>query len=356
MKKTVGILMLAAMVLMAGCGGGSSSSDNKTASKGEKQVLNIYSWTDYYAPEVLADFEKENNCKITYDVFSNNEELLAKMQAGGSQYDIIQPSDYMVTTMLKLGMLEKLDVSKIPNWEKMDKALRKPAFDPEGVYSPVFTYGITGIVYNKKYIKNPPKDWNDLWNPEYKGHVILLNDCREVFSVALKKNGKSNNSKNQAEVEKAFQDLKELNKNVLAYDTENIKQKFISEEGWIGMMWSGDAAFSHRENPDIGFMVPPQGSLIWADTIAIPKGCKNKELAEKFINYMMDPKVSAKNTNVIMLPNPIPEAVKLMDDKYKSDPILKIGADSSKLGEWLVDIGDAITMYDKYWTELKASK
>lgn len=346
MKKIMSmILMLSLILSIAGCG-----------SKDDRPVLNIYSWSDYYAPEVLAQFEKENNCKITYDVFSSNEELLAKMQAGGSQYDIIQPSDYMVTTMVKLNMLEKLDRNKIPNLKNIEKSLQKPAFDPEGAYSPVYTYGITGIVYNKKYVQNPPTKWDDLWNPEYKGQVLLLNDCREVFSVALKKNGQSNNSEDKKQVQKAFEDLKALNKNVLAYDTENIKQKFIAEDGWIGMLWSGDAAYAHRENPDLAFMIPKEGSLIWADTIAIAKGCKNKELAEKFINFMYDPKVSATNFDYIALPNPNVEAVKLMSDDYKNDEILTYGTAHSKLGEWLVDIGDSITMYDELWTELKASK
>ena len=350
MKKILA-LSLALITLFAFCSGCGSSKGGKA-----QQVLNIYSWPDYYSPEVLAEFEKANNCKITYDVFANNEELLAKMQAGGAQYDIIQPSDYMVSTMIKLNMLEKLDISKMPNLKNIDPALQKPAFDPTGEYAPVFTNGITGIVYNKKYVKEAPTKWDDLWKPEYKGHVILLNDCREVFSMALKKNGFSNNTTNPEEIAKAFADLKTLNKNVLAYDTENIKQKFIAEEGWIGMMWSGDASFTYRDNKDIGFMVPAQGTLIWADTIAIPKGCKNKELAEKFINYMYDPKVSAKNFDKIALPNPNAEGVKLMGDSYKNNPMFKIGAAATKLGEWLKDIGDGITLYDKYWTELKASK
>lgn len=346
MKKLLSVVLMLVMVFaVAGCG-----------SKDDRPVLNIYSWSDYFDPEVLAQFEKENNCKVTYDVFSSNEELLAKMQAGGAQYDVIQPSDYMVTTMVELGMLDKIDRSKMPNLKYIAKELQKPAFDPEGVYSPVFTYGITGIAYNTKYITTAPEKWDDLWNEEYKGQVLMLNDSREVFSVGLKKNGQSNNSKDKAQIRKAFEDLRVLNKNVLAYDTENIKQKFISEDGWIGMLWSGDAAFVHRENPDVEFMVPKQGTVIWADTLAIPKGCKNKELAEKFINYMYDPKVSAKNFDYIALPNANAEAVKLMGEDYKNDPILKIGNENSKLGEWLVDVGDAITIYDQYWTELKASK
>lgn len=346
------LMLVILTITLTGC---SSESNDAQTAKGDK-TLNIYSWSDYYSPEVIAAFEKENNCKVTYDVFSNNEELLAKMQAGGAQFDIIQPSDYMVTTMLKLGMLEKLDLSKLPNLKNIEPSMQKPAFDPTGEYAPVYTGGITGIVYNKKFVKEEPTGWETLWKNEYKGRLILLNDSREVFSVALKKNGFSNNSTNPTEIAKAFSDLQILNKNVLAYDTENIKQKFIAEEAWIGMMWSGDAAYAHRENPNIGFIVPKQGTLIWADTIAIPKGAKNKELAEKFINYMYDPQVSAKNFEYMNLPNPNAEGVKLMKDSYKQDIILQAGSQNSNLGEWLIDIGDKITLYDRYWTELKATK
>jgi len=336
-------------LVAAGCG----SSDS---GKSKPQVLNIYSWADYYDPEVLAEFEKQNNCKITYDVYSNNEELLAKMQAGGAQFDIIQPSDYMVTTMIKLGMLEKLDKSKIPNAANIAKDMQHPAYDKDGDYSMPYVWGITGIVYNKKFIKEPPTSWSDLWKPEYKGHVILLNDCREVFSFALKKNGFSNNSTDKTQVDKAFADLKTLNSNVLAYDTENIKQKFIAEEAWIGQMWSGDAAYCYADNQNIGFVVPKEGTLIWADNMAIPKGCKNKELAEKFINYMYDPEVSAKNFNYIKVPNPNEKAWPKMKKEILDNPLLKVANANIAKGEWLHDIGDAISMYDKYWTELKTGK
>src|SRR5574344_321951 len=356
MKKKRGLLLAAiitgSILLLSGCGGG----DKKGGASGDKKVLNIYSWADYYAPEVIADFEKKYNCKVTYDVYSNNEELLAKMQAGGAQFDIIQPYDYMVTTMIKLDMLEKLDKSKLPNAATITKDLQHPAYDPNEEYSLAYVWGITGIVYNQKFVKEAPTSWADLWKPEYKGHVILLNDCREAFSFALKKNGWSNNSTDPAQVGKAFQDLKALNSNVLAYDTENIKQKFIAEEAWIGQMWSGDAAYCYTDNTNINFAVPKEGTLIWADNMAIPKGCKNKELALAFINYMYDPDVSAKNFNYIRVPNPNEKAWPKMNAATLNNPMLKVANANIAKGEWLHDIGNAISMYDKYWTELKTGK
>ena len=294
MKKLLVFLVsvLTMALLAAGCGG---DADKKDAAAGEQQVLNLFSWADNFDPEVIAEFEKQYNCKVNYDVFANNEELLAKIQAGGAQYDLIQPSDYMVATMLKLDLLEKMNMDNIPNAKNLVSTLQAPVYDPTGDHSLVYTWGITGIAYNKNYVKDVPDSWEDLWNPEYAGRLILLNDSRETIGMALKKNGFSNNSTDPAEVEKAFQDLKALAPNVLAFDTDTIKQKFIAEEAWIGTMWTGDASYTLKDNPNIGFVVPKEGATIWADTFAIPKGAKHKELAEKFINFIYDPKISDKN-------------------------------------------------------------
>lgn len=347
------ILVLLSLVV-AGCGGGNQKEAPKTAS--EPQILNLFSWADNFDPEVIADFEKKYNCKVNYDVFANNEELLAKIQAGGAQYDVIQPSDYMVATMLKLDLLEELNMKNIPNAKNIVSTLKAPAYDPKGNHSIVYTWGITGIVYNKKFVKEAPTSWEDLWKEDYSGRVILLNDNREVFGMALKKNGYSNNSVVPAELDKAFADLKALAPSVLAYDTDTIKQKFIAEEAWIGTMWSGDASYTLKDNKDIGFVVPKEGATIWADTFAIPKGAKHKELAEKFINFIYEPKVSAKNYEYIGYNDPNEKAKEFHTPEFNNDPMLKIGFENIDKGEWLIDIGEGLKLYDRYWTELKTTK
>lgn len=357
MKKLLALLSCCLLFLVCGCGGSDQKQSAATPpADSKKQVLNLFSWADNFSPEVLADFEKKYNVKINYDVFANNEELLAKIQAGSSHYDLIQPSDYMVATMLKLNLLEELDLSRIPNTQNLIRDLQAPAYDPSGKHSVIYTWGVTGIVYNTKYVKTPPTSWKDLWKPEYKGHIILLNDSREVIGMALKKNGHSVNSTDKAELEQALKDLQALSPNVLAYDTDTIKQKFIAEEAWIGTMWSGDASFTYKDNKDIAFVIPSEGAVIWADTFAIPKGAKNKELAEKFINYLYDPQVSAKNYEYIGYNDPNAKAEALHSEAYKKDPMLKAAKDFLGKGEWIRDIGEALTLYDRYWTELKTGK
>jgi len=327
-----------------------------SSSEQEAQVLNIYSWADNFDPEVIADFEQKFNVKVNYDVYGSNEEMLAKIQAGASGYDLIQPSDYMVATMIELGLLEEINKDNIPNLKNIVSSFQTPPFDPGSKHSIIYTWGITGIAYNKNYVKEQPTSWNDLWNEAYKGRVILLNDPREVMGMALIKNGFSNSSTDKGELEKAFADMKTLLPSVIAFDTDNIKQKMIAEEAWIGSVWSGDAAFIQAENPNVDYVIPKEGATIWADTMAIPKGAKHKELAEKFINYLMDPEVSVKNYESIGYSNPNEQAYPLHSEEYRSNKMIFLDPKDIARAEWLVDVGDTLQEYDRYWTEMKSGR
>ena len=343
MKKSVTLTL--AIILCALC----LSTQSIALPKAEaRQVLNLYSWVDNFDPKIISEFERRYKCRVNYDVFANNEELFAKLRAGGAQYDIIQPSDYMVARMIKLDMLERLNLDNMPNVKRLKLGFEKPPYDPNNEYSIVYMWGITGIAYNKKYVKEAPVSWADLWKDEYKGRVVLLDDSREVFGMALRKNGFSNSTKNQRELEIAFNDLKRLAPNVLAYDTDTIKQKFIAEEAWIGTVWSGDAILIMEENPNIGFALAKEHGVIWTDNFAIPKGARNKVLAEQFINFIYDPKISERNYEYTGYFDPSRE--------YADDEIFQMCKAAFADSEWLVDAGEALPLYDRYWTELKTIK
>ncbi|AOZ92714.1 spermidine/putrescine ABC transporter substrate-binding protein [Paenibacillus crassostreae] len=346
MKQTKWISLLIAgmmaIVLLSGCS--------------SKETLHLYSWADNFDEAVLADFEEEFDIKVTYDVFANNEDLLAKIKAGGGGYDLIQPSDYMVETMIKNNLLEPLDKNNIPNFNNIADTFKDPTFDPGNQYSIVYTSGVTGIAYNKKYIKDSIDSWDDLWNPEYEGKVLLLDDNREVIGMALKKNGYSNSSTNETEIKTAVDDLKALLPSVLAFDTDTIKQKMIQEEGWIGTVWSGDAAYIVNDNPDIAYVVPKEGATMFSDNYAIPKGAKNKALAEKFINYMLDPEVSAKNYETIGYSDPNTKAMEYHSETYRNNTMINLSEDELSRTEWLSDVGDTLQVYDRFWTELKSGR
>ncbi|MDU4694192.1 MAG: spermidine/putrescine ABC transporter substrate-binding protein [Paenibacillus sp.] len=344
-KKWAGLVLAGLMLmgLLSGCGS-------------SKETLNIYSWADNFDEEVLEQFEQEFDVKINYDVFANNEDLLAKIKAGGGGYDLIQPSDYMVATMIKQDLLAPLDMNNIPNFANVSEAYKDPSYDPGNKYSIVYTSGVTGIAYNKKYVKDEIDSWEDLWNPEYKGKVILLDDNREVIGMALKKAGHSNSSTDEAEVTAAVEDLKNLLPSVLAFDTDNIKQKMIQEEGWIATVWSGDASYIAQDNPDVAYVVPKEGGTIWSDNYAIPKDSKHKELAEKFINFMLDPEVSAKNYESIGYSDPNTKATEFHSEEYRNDKMINLSEDELSRTEWLGDVGDKLQLYDRFWTELKSGR
>ncbi|OEH85285.1 spermidine/putrescine ABC transporter substrate-binding protein [Desulfuribacillus stibiiarsenatis] len=346
MKKIALLFLISMMVftMLTGCFGS------------KQEVLNIYSWADNFDPDVIADFEKQFNVKVNYDVFSSNEEMLAKLQAGASQYDIIQPSDYMVEIMIELGLLEELNKDNIPNVKNIVSNFQTPPFDPQKQYSLVYTWGVTGIAYNPKYVTDPITSWNDLWNDKYKGRVVLLNDPREVIGMSLIKNGFSNSTEDANELKFAVDDLKQLLPNVLAFDTDTIKQKFIAEEAWIGTVWSGDAAFIAEENENIAYVVPEEGGTIWADTIAIPKGAKNKELAEKFINFLLEPQVSVRNYESIGYSNPNEQAYPLHTQEYLDNNMIFLDEAELNRTEWLIDVGDLLREYDRAWTELRSGR
>ncbi|MDN9009274.1 ABC transporter substrate-binding protein [Brevibacillus laterosporus] len=346
LKAIVPIVMTTVLAL-TGC----SSNSGK-----EERVLNIYSWADNFNMDVIKDFEQKFDAKVNYAIFSSNEDMLAKVQAGGAQFDLIQPSDYMVDTMIKLNLLEELDKSAIPNLQNLVSTFKTPPYDPDNKYSVVYTWGVTGIAYNKKYVTEPPTSWSDLWDPKYKGRVVVLNDSREALGMSLKKNGFSNSTISEKELDIANADLKKLLPNLLAFDTDTIKQKFIAEEAWIGTVWSGDAAFIYPENNNIGYVVPKEGGTIFADTFAIPKGAKHKKLAEEFINYMMDPAVSVKNYEKIGYSNPNEKAHPLHSEEYRNNKMIFLSPEEMSRTEWLKDVGETLQVYDRLWTELKSGR
>ncbi|CAM3005354.1 spermidine/putrescine ABC transporter substrate-binding protein [Paenibacillus sediminis] len=343
-KGLTGLLFMVvfALLVLSGCS--------------SRPTLNIYSWADNFDEQVLKDFENKYNVKINYDVYANNEDLLAKIKAGGSGYDLIQPSDYMVETMIKQNLLEPLDKNNIPNFANIADTFKNPSYDPGNKFSIAYTSGVTGIAYNKKYVKDKIDSWDDLWNPSYKGKVLLLDDNREVIGMALKKLGYSNSSTDEGQINQAVGELKKLLPSVLAFDTDNIKQKMIQEEGWIGTVWSGDAAYIAAENPDIEYVVPKEGATIFSDNYAIPKGAANKELAEKFINYMLDPKVSAKNYESIGYSDPNTKAMEFHSEKYRNNHMINLTQDELSRTEWLSDVGNTLQLYDRLWTELKSGR
>lgn len=274
----IGIMMFS----LSGCGKG-------------KDTLNVYNWGDYIDESVIKEFEKEYNVKVNYETFATNEDMYVKIKKGGTDYDVLVPSDYMITKMINENMLEKIDMNNIPNYKDIPSKFKNLAFDPKNEYSVPYMWGTVGIIYNTKLIKDNIDSWDALWNPKYKGQILMVDSQRDAIAVALKKLGYSMNTTNKAELEKAKQELIKQKPLVHAYVGDEVKDLMTDEEGAIAVVWSGDAVTMMKNNKNLRYVIPKEGSNLWFDNMVIPKGSKHKKEAEMFINFMTRPDIALKN-------------------------------------------------------------
>ena len=344
MKRTVGSLLA---VLLAGL------ALAQAPAALAQQVVNIYNWADYLDEEVLRDFEREYGIRVIYNVFSNNEELHARLRAGATGYDLIFPSDYMAQVLIEEGLLQPIPREAIPNIVHIDERFLNPPFDPGNQYTVPYFWGTTGIGVNTRYVEEPYDTWDILWDPKYRGRIAMLNDPRETFAVALKRMGASINSRDLAELEAARDMLVEQKPLVLTYDSDNTEHLLASGEVWLAHGYSGDVLMAVDENPDIVYVVPREGSSLWMDVMAIPKGARNVDGALKLINFLLRPDVAARLSEAIRYPSPNRSSWELTSEEVMNDPMIHPPAEVFDRLEWLEDLGEFATVVDRLWTEVK---
>lgn len=320
------------------------------------KVLYVYNWSEYLPDEVIKSFTAKTGIKVQYSTYDSNEAMYAKVKTiGASKYDILVPSTYFVNKMAKEGMLEKIDKTKLTNFKNLDKNLVSQSFDPKNEYSVPYLWGSTGISYNTAIIKKPVDSWSNLWDSEFKNNVLLNEEIREVFGIALKILGYSSNSTNPKEIEAAYNKLKELMPNVKMFNSESPKQFFLSDDVSIGMIYNGEAFMANEENDTIKYVYPKEGAILWIDSLVIPKGAKNIDYAHQFINFLLQPEISKKICEEIGYATPNAEAMKLLDDKIKNNRIVYPTKEDLKNSEINIDVGDALQIYEKYWEKLKTN-
>ncbi|WFA09456.1 spermidine/putrescine ABC transporter substrate-binding protein [Tissierella sp. Yu-01] len=347
MKKYKSIFLLIVILSIAafavGCG------ENKPK-------LNVYNWGDYIDTEVLDQFEEEYGIKVVYDTFATNEDLYVKLKQGGSSYDVIFPSDYMIERMIREDLLVKIDRNNIPNLDKIGEQFLNLSYDPTNDYSVPYMWGTVGIIYNKTMVDEELDSWADLWNEKYEDQIIMLNSQRDSLAVALKKLGYSLNSRNENELEEAKAELIKQKPLVYAYMGDEVKEAMISGEAAIAVVWSGDAVYMKWENPDLEYVIPEEGTNLWFDSMVIPKNSQNKEAAEKFIDFMTRPDIAAKNVEYIGYSSPVPEAVELLDEETQNDPVAYPSEEDIENTEVFNDPADIIQTYDRIWTEITSEE
>lgn len=343
-KRALGVLLLTVMILglvLTGC-------------RSKKPTLYVYNWGDYIDESILKDFEEEYGIRVVYDTYATNEDMYVKIKSGGSTYDVIFPSDYMLTRMREEGMLEKLDLEKIPNSKYIDPRFLGADYDPNNEYSLPYMWGTLGILYNTNLVDDPVDSWDILWNPKYAKQILMLDSQRDSIGVALLKLGYSINTLNPNELVAAGEILKEQKPLVLAYVVDEGKDKMVSGEAALAVVWSGDAAYAIEENPDLAYTFPRTGTNLWFDVVAIPKGAKNIDAAHKFIDFLNRPDIAFRNVDHIGYATPHLAAKDQLPKEITDDPDFYPTDEDLVNAEVFVNLGATLKEYDRIWTEVKA--
>ncbi len=294
--------------------------------KDDNITINVYNWGEYISNgsdgglNVNAQFTKETGINVNYTTFQTNEELFAKLSGGGANYDVIIPSDYTISKLIENDMLHKLDFNNIPNYNFIDNNFRNLEYDSKNEYAVPYTWGVVGIYYNKKYVNEREEDidWNILWNKKYSGKILMFDNARDSFGISLIRLGKSINSTNEDDLHKAYQELIDQKPLVQSYVMDQIFDKIGNSEAVLAPYYSGDAALIMKNNPDIGFVIPKNGSIKFVDSMCIPKGAKYKEEAEKYINFMCRTDIALENISYIGYSSPQREVMDILskDNSY----------------------------------------
>src|SRR5215217_168740 len=321
----------------------------------EEKVLNLYNWAQYVAKSTIPNFEKQTGIKVTQDFYSNNEDLLAKLQAGGTGYDVIVPSDYMISIMIKSDILEPLDMSKIPNFKNVSDNFKGLPYDPDNKYSVPYQWGTTGILYNKKEV-GKIDSWDAMWDPAFEGKIGMLNDPRETPGAALYKLGYSINSTDQEQLDEAEAELEKQKPLLRGYfDSTQNRPLVINGDLWLGHVFSGDAFLALSSNEELDYIIPEPAATRWTDNMCIPKGAEHPDNAHEFINYILGAKTGAELSNYTYYNTPNEASLPMIDDALKELPGYQLGPSVFERMQIIEDVGKATRQYSTLFTSVKSA-
>lgn len=351
----LGILLGTASVL-GGCGGPSKSNDSKNAGE-----VYVYNWGEYIDEEVISMFEAETGIKVIYDMFETNEDMYPVIEAGGRTYDVVCPSDYMIQKMIENQMLAEINFDNIPNIDQIDPEYieRSKSFDPENKYSVPYCWGTVGILYNTSMVapEDVPSKWSDLWDEKFSGEILMQDSVRDAFMVALKSLNYSMNSADRGELEEARDLLIRQKPLVQAYVIDQVRDKMIGGEAAIGVIYSGEAIYTQRENADLEYVIPEEGTNVWIDSWVILKDSPNRENAEKFIDFMCRGDIAVKNFEYITYSTPNDAARELIEDEdIRNSEIAFPDLSEYNNLETFIYLGeDGDALYNELWKEVKSN-
>lgn len=350
MKKLLclALSILFVLSLLTGCG-------NSAGKNGEVIVFN---WGEYIDPETLSLFEKETGIKVVYEEFDTNETMYPKVETGASAYDVICPSDYIIQKMIDNDLLAEINFDNIPNIKNIGEQYfeQSKEFDPENKYSVPYCFGTVGILYNKTMVSDPVDSWSILWDEKYADNILMQDSVRDAFMVALKLNGYSMNTLDESQLQAAKNSLIEQKPLVQAYVIDQVRDKMIGDEAALGVIYSGEAIYTKRENENLEYVVPKEGTNVWIDSWVIPKNAPNKENAEKFIDFMCREDIALMNFEYITYSTPNVAAQALIEDEdIKNSKIAFPDLsqyENLETFQYLGSEGD--DLYNSLWKEVKS--
>ena len=327
-------------------------------------TLNVYNWGEYISDgsentlDVVAEFEELTGIRVNYTTFDTNESLYAKLKSGGGAYDVIIPSDYMIGKMANEGMLEELDFSNIPNYDKyIGDAYKNQSYDPENKYSVPYMWGLVCVIYNTTMVDegDTSAGWGILWDEKYAGQILMFNNSRDAFAIAGKMLGGSLNPSSAEEVEASAEKLKQQKSVVQAYVMDEIFDKMGGGEAAIAPYYVGDGITMMEDNPDLAMYLPGEGTNIYIDAMCIPKGARNKEAAEMFINFMCETEIALANVEAICYSTPHTAALELLDEEMRGNEFMYPDDDYLALCETMSVLPDEInSAMDAAWSSVRS--
>jgi len=373
MKKSLIYLIVVAAVVLTACGGaqateppaatqaGGETSDRCGDTSQLADEIFLYTWVEYIDPDLKTQFETECGVKVTETNYDSNETLLATLQAGGADYDVIVPSDYMVQLLIEEGMVQELDYNVVTNIKNMEPLNVNQYFDPEQKYTVPWFWGTSGFAVDTSVVTDVQPSWSMMFDPDspYCGQISMLDDERETIGAALMYLGYSINDTDPAHLEEAKNALIEQSKCVKAYDSQTNDDLIIQGETVLGHIWTGDAILAG--SPDSGgreeiqYVIPQEGCTIWQDNMMLPVGAPNAYTAMVFMNYFQYPEIAAQNAEWVGYATPNKAAKEFIDPDMLSNEAVYPSAEVAESLQWIEDVGPALELYDRIWTEFKAA-
>jgi len=337
-------LLASAVLTLAGC--------RRRLAGGE---VNVYCWSDYVAADTIASFERETRVRVNYETFESQEEMLAKVIAGGSAWDVVFPGNTLVGPLVRRGLLDPLDHSRLPNLVNLEERFRDPPWDRGNRYTVTYMWGSSGVVYSRKALGKPITAWADLWDPALQGKLTLLDDPSEVLAACLKKLGYSLNSEKEPELAAARAEAVRQKPLVRAYINAEVKPQLIAGDVWAAQLWNGDAYQAIAENADLKYCLPAEGFALYADSAAILSRARNKDNAYRWINYLLRADVNAAVARATLFATPNARARELLDPALRANPDLYPPPERLAKAEWFAEISaQGQRVRDRIWTEIKA--